>query len=102
MESIFDGETQVKALIVWLRCRERVRHFSGFENGSGNGSRGTILIEKMAESAIWSQKRILNLQGGSPSDSMESAPAPLPVPNTAPASAPVPAKSLFFAPKHSH
>ena len=30
-------------------------HFSGFESGSGNGSRGTILIEKMAKSAVWSQ-----------------------------------------------
>ena len=30
-------------------------HFSGFENGSRNGSRGAILIEEMAKSAVWNQ-----------------------------------------------
>ena len=55
MESIFDGETQGKVGILWLCCRGRRQHFSGFESGSGNGSRGTIPIEKMAKSAVWSQ-----------------------------------------------
>ena len=59
LESIFDGETQVKALIVWFCCRGRTGHFSGFENGSGNGSRGTIPIEKMAENAVWAKNRNL-------------------------------------------
>ena len=30
-------------------------HFSGFESASGNGSMGTIPIEKMAENVVWSQ-----------------------------------------------